>query len=100
WKEVEILREYIDQIELKAIYENRLTEEMVSWLDWARGKADWFDPLTDKPDEWLKDVDICNLTSQVSTANSSGHFNNYQNSNSRKEKYTWPLLPWYLKNKK
>lgn len=97
WKEAETLREYIDQIDQKAISGNSLTEEMQSWLEWARGKADWFDPLINKPDEWLKGVDPDSITSQIST-NSSNTFNSYQYNNSRREKYNWPLLPWYLKD--
>ena len=31
--------------------ENKLNDELQSWLAWARGKADWYDPFTETPDE-------------------------------------------------
>jgi hypothetical protein len=33
-----------------------------AWLAWAHAKADWYDPLTEAPDEWLTDVNRNTLT--------------------------------------
>lgn len=47
------LREYITAREQKAIQEGRLSTELQQWILWARGKADWYDPLVDKEDPLL-----------------------------------------------
>lgn len=96
WDEAQTLRNFIDQTEQKAIAENNLTEELSIWIEWARKKADWFDPLTDGEDEWLKDVNPNSLISQ-SNDNSRPANSHYQMP--EKEKSNWPLLPWYLKNR-
>jgi hypothetical protein len=43
------IRCYIAAIEGDRKYE--LTEEVHQWVKWAKGKADWFDPITAKEDE-------------------------------------------------
>lgn len=45
WKRANQLREYIDAVERHAIANGGLTPEKVTWLEWARAKADWIDPL-------------------------------------------------------
>lgn len=30
--------------------------ETLKWLEWAERKADWYDPLMERPDELLADV--------------------------------------------
>jgi hypothetical protein len=52
WHQTNILRKYIESIESKPI-----TEEIESWLEWAKGKADWFDPNIEKEDALLKDIE-------------------------------------------
>ncbi len=47
------MRNYIKQIEINAIKENKLTVELSNWIKWASNKADWYDPLTDKKDDIL-----------------------------------------------
>jgi hypothetical protein len=100
WKETTQLKEYIKHIEQKAILEGNLGEEMLVWLDWIKGKADWFDPLLESHDEWLKDVDQNSLLKDQQPNNTSNLFSSYSlygNNEVGKQKNTWPILPWYVK---
>lgn len=56
WHETKILRDYLNAIELKAPI-NPLLDGLKSWLDWARKKADWYDPMIDASDELLNWID-------------------------------------------
>ena len=53
WQQTQQLREYLSELEKKAIYENNHTEEFQSWLKRAREKTDWLDPMIERKDEWL-----------------------------------------------
>lgn len=52
------IRNYIKQIENNAIKDNNLSEELTNWINWAKNKADWYDPITRKEDELLNENDI------------------------------------------
>ena len=52
-----IYRNFIEAKEQKAIKENNLTDDIKEWIKWAKEKADWFDPFTNKEDELLNDND-------------------------------------------
>ncbi|SCB87243.1 hypothetical protein GA0116948_101603 [Chitinophaga costaii] len=97
WKDAAILREYIDQIERSTMAEGNITEEMTVWLEWARKKADWFDPLVNSTDEWLEDVDPNSLMTQNNMNNSANNYN--YNNDYQTGKHDWPLVPWYIKNR-
>lgn len=57
-----MLREYIDKLEENAILTNSLNDEKRNWIEWARKKADWFDPSAPSmPEELLNGIDIENL---------------------------------------
>ncbi len=45
WHRVAILREYIDKVEARAIAKSGASEDLKTWLSWARGMADAHDPL-------------------------------------------------------
>ncbi len=45
-----IIRAYVHRVESKAIKEEKMTEEIQSWIDWARKKADWIDPQIEAAD--------------------------------------------------
>ncbi|MBK1851572.1 hypothetical protein FE845_09480 [Marinobacter sp. 1-4A] len=45
WREAEQLRNYIDAVEMSAIKNGELREELKDWISWARIKADCIDPL-------------------------------------------------------
>jgi hypothetical protein len=48
-----LIRNYIEAKKAKAIKENTLDQETQEWINWANDKADWLDPLINKPDEIL-----------------------------------------------
>lgn len=56
------LRNYIDTFEKYSIKNNSLTEDIKNWIEWARKKADWYDPFIEAEDELLNDVDKDSLT--------------------------------------
>lgn len=51
WREATQLREYIAKIEAKAVAAGEVSEDFTVWLNWIKGKADWFDPLLETHDE-------------------------------------------------
>ncbi len=57
WKKATDLRNFIHELENKAIKENKLTEELSNWIKWSNDKADWFDPLVNKNDDLLTEKD-------------------------------------------
>ena len=57
WKKANDLRNYIKEVKVKAIKNINFTEEIITWLEWANQKADWYDPLIEKEDELLEQVD-------------------------------------------
>ncbi|WP_431244216.1 hypothetical protein ACQ9BO_07585 [Flavobacterium sp. P21] len=48
-----IIRQYIEAEKHKSIDNNTLNIEKQEWLKWASDKADWLDPLINKPDNIL-----------------------------------------------
>lgn len=57
WHKANILRGYIEKFEENCKRSNTLSEETREWLSWARGKADWYDPLINKTDDYLTNND-------------------------------------------
>jgi hypothetical protein len=55
--QAEIIRNYINAVESSAQGENIKSEELEKWIEWARKKVEWYDPLIELDDELLKDVD-------------------------------------------
>jgi len=53
YQETVEIRSYIKAVETNAIQKNSLTNELKDWINWATDKADWLDPLFNKPDEIL-----------------------------------------------
>ena len=94
WKQAQLLREYIDHIEKMVMKEANLEGEIAKWIDWARKKADWLDPLTAAHDEILKEVEPKSLLSGNMNPETSNHkYSVIQ------EKKSWPQFPWYVKNR-
>ena len=48
-----LIRKYIEAKKEKAQNENTLDQETQKWINWANDKADWVDPLINKPDDIL-----------------------------------------------
>lgn len=55
WDKAHKIRKFADCMELKVseIINEEKREKLLKWLRWARDKADWLDPLTEKNDELL-----------------------------------------------
>jgi len=53
WQRAALLREYLAAVEGS----EAISPEKRHWLAWGRGKADWYDPLVNGPDEWLTETD-------------------------------------------
>lgn len=51
------IRDYVSQIEERATISSSLTEELRDWIQWAREKADWFDPFINREDDLLCNID-------------------------------------------
>lgn len=57
WHKAEYLRNFIKELEnndLKLQFQNEVIEDTIQW---AKEKADWYDPLIEKEDKLLADVD-------------------------------------------
>lgn len=39
-----------------------LNDDLLSWIEWARKKADWYDPHVEAYDELLSEVNKATLT--------------------------------------
>lgn len=53
WHLTKILRSYIDDVAAKSPSDGIISEKIKKWLDWARKKADWFDPQIESKDNLL-----------------------------------------------
>lgn len=52
------LRNYINTVEETALANNTLNEELENWIIWPKDKANWYDPLIRKKDDYLSDYDL------------------------------------------
>jgi hypothetical protein len=55
WQQAKILREYIAAVEQNS--DSGIDEELRGWINWAKKKADWYDPLIKAEDELLGEGD-------------------------------------------
>lgn len=55
WERAQRIRRFTDCMENKVqqLEDEQKKKILLSWLKWARGKADWLDPLTDFKDDLL-----------------------------------------------
>lgn len=55
WDKARKIREFANDLEIKIhnFKDEEQKSELLKWLKWARDKADWVDPLTEKEDEVL-----------------------------------------------
>jgi len=58
-----IIRNYIASVEDHAMRNVELTEDLIKWIEWAKQKADWYDPLVNKKDNSFDDYDKANIFS-------------------------------------
>jgi hypothetical protein len=57
WHKAENLRRYIHEVEVRAASNQSIPPETFKWLEWAKRKADWYDPFIQSPDELLTGAD-------------------------------------------
>ena len=55
WDKAQQIRRFVESVELRLceIEDQEQREKLVEWIQWAREKADWLDPLTEKEDDIL-----------------------------------------------
>ncbi len=53
----EMIRSYANKLEQNAIQRNELTSEIREKIEWAKKKADWYDPFIEAEDELLSGID-------------------------------------------
>ncbi len=58
WQKAKILRSYLETLERKAIETNTKSHEFDAWFEWAKKKANWYDPMIESSDELLKNIDM------------------------------------------
>jgi hypothetical protein len=93
-EKAEEIRRYIDRLEQKMMFDdNAISEEMELWLEWARQKANWIDPIVDGQDEWLDDNDRYSLFKENKPHENS--FIGYNDSSLPTQKEWWPGQKWY-----
>jgi len=56
-EKAEVIRRYVQELEYSALQRNELTEDLKKEIEWARKKADWYDPFIESLDELLNEVD-------------------------------------------
>lgn len=74
WEKSRLLRNYINELESRMTREMPDYETSQQYIEWARKKADWYDPFTNAIDEWLTDKDLRDI--EVSN-NKNGHSYEY-----------------------
>jgi len=65
WHIAEDLRNYLNKVEENAIINNAYSDDLKTWLIWAREKANWYDPLIASEDEFLTDTDMEKMSSYL-----------------------------------
>jgi len=63
WHIAEDLRNYLNKVEENAKGNNTYSDDLKKWIDWARKKADWYDPLISSADEYLIESDLDKFSS-------------------------------------
>lgn len=60
--DVRLIRDYIQSKEELALISGALNDDLLKWIEWARKKADWYDPHVEAYDELLSEVNKVTLT--------------------------------------
>ena len=50
WERSQKISRYINAVEQNALTTGGMTDELRVWLEWAKGKADWLNPMNDISD--------------------------------------------------
>lgn len=57
WHQAQIMRDYLNRYENHFQNLNQLDDQKKEWLEWARKKADWYDPFVELNDEVMESID-------------------------------------------
>jgi|TARA_R110002020_G_scaffold191187_1_gene390954 hypothetical protein len=57
WHKTQYLRNYIKEFEAFVLKTNTLDADKKEWINWAKEKADWYDPFIEKDDALLSGID-------------------------------------------
>jgi hypothetical protein len=57
WHKSQYIRSFIKEFQDFARKNNTLNEENKQWIEWAKEKADWYDPFIEKEIKLLEDID-------------------------------------------
>jgi hypothetical protein len=57
WNQSIILEKFLKVVEEKAVENGTFTEDLKEWVEWAKQKAEWFNPLIQREDSILSDED-------------------------------------------
>ena len=57
WEKVKVLRDYLNYVEQRGQKGRLSEEEFFKWLNWAKKKADWYDPMIESLDDLLINID-------------------------------------------
>ena len=49
FQEARLIHDYVDEVEKNAIQKDKLTEELKEWINWARIKAEAYNPIMNMP---------------------------------------------------
>ncbi|WP_191859871.1 hypothetical protein [Hanstruepera ponticola] len=64
WHKAQYLRNYIREFQEFNEKNNTLDEEKLQWIEWAKEKADWYDPFIEREVKLLEDIDRDTLKSK------------------------------------
>jgi len=67
WQQARFMREYLAVVIQNT--ENNMNSESIDWINWAKHKIDWYDPLIQAPDELLDNLDRQKLVGMVNEKN-------------------------------
>ncbi|MFV8226235.1 hypothetical protein, partial [Christiangramia aquimixticola] len=57
WHKAQQMRNYIKAMQEQTMLNNKIDDELKNFLNWARLKINWYDPLIELEDDILKNVD-------------------------------------------
>jgi hypothetical protein len=91
WEQMKMLRNYIQDMERLSRESDTLDQKKLEWIEWARQKADWFDPSIDREDNLLSHVDKHTLNM---VREQHGYYNNSYDIG-RHEQYDFWRTNWW-----
>jgi hypothetical protein len=95
WEKSLALRRYIDELEARVPKGESFPEDLQHYLDWARKKAEWYDPFINAEDDWLTDADRLSIEQVPEKKTSTFGFGSFDSSGN--ETSFFPGHNWFQK---